>query len=179
MERVRVKRELDEALPVWHHAAMHEVHVDAPADQALAAAHEASVTEMPAARLLMRLRGLRPTGGRSLRDAMVDGGFARFGEDVLVLVGKPWSLRGGLRRVDDFVGFDEPGYAKMAFDFTATPAGQGTRLATETRVFLTDDASRRRFAAYWFVVRPFSGVVRRSWLAAAKRRAEGERAATK
>ncbi len=33
-------------------------------------------------------------------------------------------------------------------------------------------ASRRRFAAYWLVVRPFSGFTRRSWLKAAKRRAE-------
>lgn len=65
----------------------------------------------------------------------------------------------------------------MALDFTATPDGDGTLLATETRVFLTDERSRRRFAAYWLVVRPFSGLVRRSWLAAAKRRAEGERSA--
>ena len=43
---------------------------------------------------------------------------------------------------------------------------------TETRVQLTDEAARRAFRRYWFVVRLFSGLVRRSWLAAAKRRAE-------
>lgn len=45
-------------------------------------------------------------------------------------------------------------------------------LSTETRVWLTDARARRRFRAYWLVVRPFSGLVRRSWLAAARRRAE-------
>ena len=33
-------------------------------------------------------------------------------------------------------------------------------------------AARRRFGAYWLVIRPFSGLVRRRWLHAAKRRAE-------
>lgn len=174
MEGVRVKPGLDEALPVWHYSERHELHVNAPPERALVAVRAVSAAEMPLARRLMRLRGLRPSQADSLAEAMVAHGFAHFGDDVLVLVGRPWSLRGGLRRVDDFVAFDEPGYAKMALDFTAMPEGEGARLATETRVLLTDDAARRRFAAYWVVVRPLSGLVRRSWLAAAKRRAESE-----
>ncbi len=177
MEGVRVKRELDAALPVWHHSERHETHVAAPPDRVVAAVHGVTAAELPVARVLMRLRGLRPGRAGPLVDAMVAGGFARFGDDVLVLVGRPWTPGGNLRRVEDFVGFDEPGYAKMALDFTASQEGNGTRLATETRIYLTDDAARRRFAAYWLVVRPFSGLVRRSWLAAAagKRRAERER----
>ncbi len=177
MEGARVKRGLDTALPVWDHAERHEIHVDAPPERALAAVYAVSAAELPSARLLMRLRGLRPSRADSLVDAMIADGFTRLGDDVLVLVGRPWTARGGLRRVDDFVAFDEPGYAKMALGFTATPDGAGARLATETRVFLTDRSSRRRFAAYWLVVRPFSGHLRRRWLAAARRRAESERVA--
>ena len=177
MEGATVKLGLDDALPVWHHGERHELYVDAPSARALAAVRAVSAAEMPSARRLMRLRGLRPSRAGSLVEAMMADGFAPFGDDVLVLVGRPWSLRGGLRQVEDFLAFHEPGYAKMALDFTAVPEGDGTRLATETRVFLTDDSARRRFAAYWLVVRPFSGLVRRSWLAAAKRRAEGERPA--
>jgi hypothetical protein len=76
------------------------------------------------------------------------------------------------RKPDDFAGFAEPGYAKMAMDMCARSDGAGSRLETETRVFLTNAAARRRFAAYWLVIRPFSGLIRRSWLKAAKRRAE-------
>ena len=99
-------------------------------------------------------------------------GFEQFSDGVYVAIGKPWTPRGGLRPAADFVAFDEPGFAKMAIDLRALPEASGSRLETETRVFLTDAASRRRFAAYWLVVRPFSGLVRRSWLAAARRRAE-------
>jgi hypothetical protein len=44
------------------------------------------------------------------------------------------------------------------------------RLRTETRVLLTDEASRRAFARYWLVVKPFSGLIRRRWLALARER---------
>ena len=52
------------------------------------------------------------------------------------------------------------------------PDGEGARLETETRVLLTDAGARRCFGAYWVVVRPFSGLIRRRWLHAAKQRAE-------
>ena len=107
-----------------------------------------------------------------LWDALAGEGFAPFDADTLVAVGRPWSPRSGLRHVDDFAGFDEPGWAKMAMDLRARPDGDGSTLETETRVYLTDRASRRRFAAYWLVIRPFSGLVRRSWLRAAKHEAE-------
>jgi hypothetical protein len=45
------------------------------------------------------------------------------------------------------------------------------QLTTETRVLLTDEASRRAFARYWLLIRPFSGLIRRRWLAAVARRA--------
>ena len=70
--------------------------------------------------------------------------------------------------VDDFAAFDDPGYAKMAMDIGYSEG----RLTTETRVFLTSPDARRAFRAYWLVIRPLSGLTRRSWLRAAKRRAE-------
>jgi hypothetical protein len=57
-------------------------------------------------------------------------------------------------------------------DVRAVAEDGGARLETETRIFLTDAGSRRRFAAYWLVIRPFSGLIRRFWLRAAQRRAE-------
>ncbi|HEX2497394.1 MAG TPA: hypothetical protein VHO00_01235 [Actinomycetes bacterium] len=66
-----------------------------------------------------------------------------------------------------FVDFAAPGSAKMIVNFR-TSAGE---LTTETRVLLTDDRSRRAFGRYWLVIRPFSGLIRRRWLAAIARRA--------
>jgi hypothetical protein len=44
-------------------------------------------------------------------------------------------------------------------------------VSTETRVFATSPAARRRFAAYWRVIYPGSAIIRRSWLRAIRHRA--------
>jgi len=160
-------------LPEFHHRERHSIRVAASPERSLAAAHETCLDDVPLVRLLFRLRGLRAGSSvGAIWDAMRAEGFQPAGDDTLVLVGKPWSPGGRLRKVDDFAAFAEPGWAKMAIDLRAVPDTGGARLETETRILLTDARARRRFAAYWLVVRPFSGLVRRGWLKAAKRRAE-------
>ena len=67
-----------------------------------------------------------------------------------------------------------PGAAKAVMNFHIEDAGGGAWLvSTETRVHATDASSRRRFARYWAVIRLGSGFIRRMWLRAIKRRAEG------
>lgn len=163
-----------EALPEYHHRERHSIHVAAAPERALAAARDVRLSELPLARLLFRIRRLGATAadGR-MWDLFEANGFVLVGDDTFVLVARPWSLRGGRRpEVTDFTAFAEPGYAKMALDLRARPDGVGTRLETETRILLTDGRARRRFAAYWLLIRAFSGLTRRSWLGAAKRRAE-------
>jgi hypothetical protein len=48
-----------------------------------------------------------------------------------------------------------------------------TDVITETRVRCVDDAARRRFAIYWFLIRVFSGWLRRDLLRRIARIAEG------
>lgn len=162
------------ALPEFHHRERHSIRVAAPPDRALAAAKDVRLSDLPLVRRLFRLRRLGATApdGR-MWDLFAANGFALVGDDTFVLVGRPWRPRGDLRpEVPDFAAFSEPGYAKMALDLRAVPDGGGARLETETRVLLTDAHARRRFAAYWLLIRPFSGLTRRVWLRAAKRRAE-------
>ena len=161
-----------DVLPEFHHGERHSLRVAATPERALAAAREARLDELAVVSLLLRLRGLRAAPAGPVWDALAAEGFTPSGVDTLVLVGRPWQRRGDTRAVDDFVAFAEPGWAKMAIDLRAVPDGDGCRLETETRVFLTDRAARRRFAAYWLAIRPFSGLIRRLWLRAAKRRAE-------
>ena len=157
---------------MYHHRERHSLHVEASPEAALAAARETELDDVPLVAVLLRLRGLGAARGRPLWSSLQARGFRLHDPETLVLVGRPWSPRGGIHDVENFVRFDEPGYAKMALDLRALPEGTGARLETETRVFLTDAAARRRFALYWLAVRPFSGLVRRLWLRAAKRRAE-------
>ena len=60
------------------------------------------------------------------------------------------------------------GTVRIATDLRATPVVGGCILSTETRIVAVDDAARRAFRRYWVVVGPFSGLVRRRWLGAAR-----------
>ena len=158
-----------EALPEYHHRERHSLAMAVPAEQAVAAARAVRLEDVPLVRWLFSLRGLRRAPSGALWDAMRASSFQAYDDLTLVAVGKPWRPRGAMRAVTDFAAFDEPGYAKMAFDLGYADG----RLTTETRVYLTSPGARRAFLPYWLLVRPFSGLTRRVWLRAAKRRAEG------
>ena len=166
---------LDELIPSYDFRERHSTSVSATPAATLAAVKATTLREMPGVGPLLALRGIRAARNRPLVAELVGLGFDRLvdAEDELVLgyVGRPWRPAGG-RRVrpaspEAWAAFDEPGYAKAALCFRAVDG----RLETETRIRLTDAASRRRFALYWALIRPWSGLIRRSWLRAARRRA--------
>ncbi len=181
--------QLDDCMPGWEHTELHDTWLATDPDtayQALAA------TTPPEVRLLGPLMALRSlpavlTGrkiegspGRTVFDSLETSGFARIAEEpgreiVYGVVGRFWKLAGNapLRSVHDrdtFMRFNQPGYAKAAMNFIVRAEGRGTRLITETRIQTTDPASSRSFRRYWRIVKPGSGWIRRSWLAAVRRR---------
>lgn len=182
---------LDAILPEADFQERHTVRVAASPADTLAAAKAVTVREVPVFVGLMTLRSLPATvarrSSRRLGDPILAGfermGFAVVGasadELVVVGVGRFWRLNGGLRPIapGDFESFAEPGYVKAAFNFRVDPDGAGTVLATETRVRATDATARRSFGRYWRLIRPGSGAIRRDWLRAIRKRAEGTAAA--
>lgn len=65
------------------------------------------------------------------------------------------------------------GFAPAAINFRLEDAGEGeTLLTTETRVYATDEPTRKKFAAYWRVIYPGSALIRAMWLRAIRNRAE-------
>ena len=184
---------LDRLVPTFQAVERHSATIAASADQVWAALTQVTVGELRLFRLLMGLRVLpgrllgRPRArfdaDESLLGWAVRFGFTVLGEEVqreLVVgaIGQPWRLVGGRGMAvaggDDFATFDQTGYAKMAANFrlASIAGGRAIQLTTETRVACTDAASARRFARYWWLIRPASGGIRRSWLAAIRRRAE-------
>lgn len=168
-------------LPVYDVAMRHQQHVAVPAAAAWAALHRADLGDSPVTRTLLILRGLRrPGSARKLTLATLPAaGFLPLGEDpgrevAFGLVGRFWTLSGGRVRVapGEFRDFARPGYAKAVWTFGLEDAGRDTvQLVTETRVACVDAPSRRRFRLYWLCVGPFSGVIRRTMLAAVAREA--------
>jgi hypothetical protein len=115
----------------------------------------------------------------TLQDMLADG-FTVLGERppeelVLGTVGRFWRARGELSATSpaSFRDRAPSGTAKAAWNFAVSRCADGaTELRTETRVLCADVATRRRFHAYWTLIAPFSGLIRRELLAAVRSAAE-------
>lgn len=187
---------LDELVPDFDMRASYGTPVIASPERVYTSIWTADFDHWGLMRTLVMLRGLpgflvapretwrrvRARGGRRqvrLHDVL-GSGFALLGERpgeelVLGTVGRFWLARGELRPVspESFRQLSVPGTAKAAWNF-AVHRGTGGRtiLTTETRVLCADRATRRRFRAYWGVIGPFSGLIRREMLAAIRDTAE-------
>ncbi|UJW81674.1 DUF2867 domain-containing protein [Hydrogenophaga sp. SL48] len=87
-------------------------------------------------------------------------------EVVFGLAGQFWRLDYGLRPVTDAAAFthmsDQP---RLLLNVCVEPvSAQGCRLVTHTRVHCATEAQRRRFAPYWYAIRPVSGLIRQRLL---------------
>lgn len=180
---------LNQFAPQPHFVERHSIEVYAAAEEAYRAIWTTDFGTSPVLRTLMVLRTLpsrifqRKTPLEVRRNlnlqAVIDGGFGQLAENpgreiVLGLVGRFWRPDFNLQpcRPEFFSGELPPGLVKMAWNFTVEEgiaAGAPVRVSTETRVVCSDGASRFKFAVYWALVRPFSGLIRRVMLRAIER----------
>jgi hypothetical protein len=187
---------IDHWMPEFETSTHHRVDVAAPADRVWAALHSADLGAHPVVRTLLLLRALpaalahrkrrrrlRTRARQPLTLAAFEAQRFRILEEepprelVIGLEGAFWRPGGGLRAIDAaaFRGPIPAGIARVAWNFAIEPvAGARCVLTTETRIATGDAAARRRFRAYWWLVRPGSGLIRRFMLYAV--RAEAERA---
>lgn len=170
---------IDDFLPAYDERERHSVEVHASLDTVYAAVRKLDLSEARLSRFLFRLRGISTSRGFSLDD-LLKMRFILLGEKpneelLLGLIGRFWTLSGGLQRLDTegFRKFNENGFAKAVWNFSLSAQDVNkVKLETETRVSCMDEASRKRFRRYWLVVGRFSGLIRRDILHAIKRNAE-------
>jgi hypothetical protein len=186
---------IDRYLPRFDVTEVHEVQVNAPSDLTYAAIREAdlrdplvgalfAVRELPN-RIARKLRGEPPPpAAKSFtfkNVATEDMGWMSLDEKpgdefVVGSVGRFWQGDYGWRPVarEAFVGFNEPGYAKLAVSFCVRPnPSGGTVLRYEARTATTDKAARVHFRRYWRMIRPGVAMVMRRALTRIKAEAEG------
>lgn len=158
---------LDEFMPRWQFDEKHEIRIAAPQREIYWAIRKVTASEIRYFQLLTAIRCLgrcrekesilHPPAAKSIIDVALASGF--------------------MVMVDDFprelaIGTNVAPHTFAVMNFRIDPDGHVT---TETRVFARTDAARRRFAVYWRLIRPGSGIIRRSWLDAIKRRAEAKK----
>ncbi|MFI5589515.1 nitroreductase/quinone reductase family protein [Amycolatopsis sp. NPDC051758] len=99
-------------------------------------------------------------------------------EVVLGAVGRFWQpdiqwYDVGAMTPAEFTAFAEPGWGRIAAGFSLRPYGPARTLVTyEARTATADPASARRFARYWWLVRPFVRVVMQAALRTIRQDAE-------
>ena len=180
---------IDRFLPAYEWNEVHSIEVAAEPAAVLAAVRAVTAREMRLVGLLLWLRALPARllghrrlvrGGGPVLEEILRSAFVLLAENesemVVGTVGRFWQPRAThaeIRDGDAFIAFDTAGWARAAMNFSVSEVGRGrTRLSTETRIAATDARARRRFGAYWLIVRPGSGLIRLLWLRAVKKRAE-------
>ncbi len=135
-----------------------------------------------AASLLFKLRGVALPSG-TIRDVLARSSFTVLAEDpgrevVAGTFGQFWAFRERAhmeapRDAEVFRAFDRPGWAQGAISVRVEALDdRWSQVSTETRVRCVDETARRWFAAYWTLIRPFSGWLRRDFLRRVARAAE-------
>lgn len=182
-------------MPAYGHRVVHTIRIAAAPQQVWAQMLAVTPAELPLPRLLMairalptRLRGGGPAltaGSQPLAELFrADDHWVTLAEEpgrelVVGRVARFWqpipTAPADVRTAEDFTAFREAGFAKAVISHEVIPDGTGSRLVTETRIQATDARARRLFAAYWLLIRPGVGLIRRNVLNAVARRCGGPR----
>ncbi len=184
---------LDDFLPQFDFNEVHVINVHAPRERIFRALMDLTPAEIALVRTLFAIRSLPARllskGGNEFAatepflQQMLRNGFILLAEApnqelVLGTVGQFWKLTGNvpirLAEAAEFLTFSHPDYAKAAMNFSLeeVPGASSINVRTETRIFVPDAATRKKFGRYWKIIYPGSALIRRMWLRAIKRRAE-------
>lgn len=169
---------IDDALSEYDKREFHKIIINSNAEKVFKVIRCLDFSDSRIVRLLFRLRGI-PAKEYSIPE-LIDMHFNVLVEDeptelVIGLIGKFWLPLPKLQSHDlaTFRDFEEPGYAKVAWNFHVTTLAEGkVLLTTETRGRGTDWIAKKAFTIYWHIIRPFSGKIRNKMLISAKLSAE-------
>lgn len=184
---------IDQFMPDYHFSVVFSRVFRAPPERSFETCVESDLFEIPIFRVLMSARRIpqllvdtvRHTPSEEptlrLRD-MPSIGWIKLGERpgselTFGVVNKAW--KGRPTTPDEpvtpatFLDFDQPGFAKVIESTRVDTYGEWASIVTaESRVFCTDEDSRRRFRLYWLALSPFSNLLRSVVLPALTRKAE-------
>lgn len=167
-------------LPQFDFSSAHSITVNAPVSKIFPLIREFKIKNPPISYWLMKLRGMSAPTHFSIKH-LENSRFVLLEElpdkEIIIgIIGQPWTLTGHLQlfQAHEFIPFNDKGYIKASWSFELVSISlTQTEVKTETRIACPTPQVRRRFGAYWFVIKPFSGIIRKAMLKAIKSELEG------
>jgi hypothetical protein len=177
---------LDEFMPEYDVVERHHIFVAAPAEVTFAKACELDMMQSAIVRAVFRLREFilrtmpQPIQQRGILEFTQSLGWQQLAkvenrEIVMGAVTRPWDSNVVFRPVapEQFLGFEEPNYVKIAWTLRADQAGPQTSIFRhETRVITTDARARDSFRTYWAFFSPGIKLIRLLLLGPVRKAAE-------
>jgi hypothetical protein len=144
---------IDKYIPQYHYNEYHKAAVKASTAKCFAATKELDLGSSFITKLLMRLRGL-PTKDLRLKASLEAICFTYVEEEQ----DKEFVIDASQREL------------KIYWNFYFAPiSANETMVSTETRILCLTPKSKRKFAVYWFFIKPFSGLIRMEILRSLKK----------
>jgi hypothetical protein len=173
-------------MPEYEVSERHHIAVAAPAAVTFAAARDQDLLQSGVVRAIFKAREIvlggtdRTPHRRGLLADTLALGWGVLAETperqiVVGCVTRPWEADPVFHALapDQFAGFNDPGYVKIAWTLRADPVDDASSIfRTETRVSTTDPDARARFRRYWSLASPGIMLIRRLLLAPLKAEAE-------
>jgi hypothetical protein len=190
---------LDEYLPKYDFTEVHTINVSAAPETAYRAIKDTTLEEISGfVRFLFWLREMpekmvgRNTNSMTSKGPMLGqmekNGFTMIQEqppreDVFGLIvpgkiGRVWDKTSGygsqVANTAEFLAFKDPRYLLVVANLMVQDSDVPgvVTVYTESRTMALSEQARKSFRLYWAFIRPWSGLIRRLWLNAIKRRAE-------
>lgn len=174
---------LKKMLPSPRHAETIRTFVKAGPEQAWDTVRHFDMASVPWVRMLFNLRTVTDIPHHSVHGANMhqsigvdqiarnNKGFMILsetpGKEVIVgAIGKFWHLNIPFMEVtpQDFPGFREPGWGKLAWALSVEPYAGGSSISIELRITATDDKSWKKLWRYYHFIGPFSYQIRQSMM---------------
>jgi hypothetical protein len=167
---------IDRYLPESHYSNRYSIYCTCSRPSAYEEMLHTNLTGSKLIRFLFKLRGMAGTP-LSISD-LERFGFIKLGETVqqeivygIATHSPTFSHCIHLNSPEDFTGLHAD-VIKSVINFRIEPAQQGCMISTETRVWCGSKKLRKKFRLYWFIIKPFSGLIRKTMLKQVRRQVQ-------
>jgi hypothetical protein len=192
---------LDKYLPRYDFTEVHTIKIQASPETVYRALRAVTLKEIHwFVKFLLDLRALPEkmagrndqtmtlSAGQPLIGQMLENGFVIIEEQTPVeivfglivpgSIGRVWRESSGSQVVPanaaEFIAFNDPDYLHVIANLMVreTDNPDVMQVYTESRTRGLSEKARKSFRLYWWIIRPWSGLIRRLWLKAIKKRVE-------